>query len=180
MDANPEPWMRNLTVGELVDVKPSVVTLHGIEKVSKIVDVLKNTTHNGFPVLDDGVVVPPVVGHANGATELHGLVLRAHLIQALKKKWFFKERRRTMDWEVREKFTWVELAEREGTIEGVAVTSKEMELFVDLHPLTNTTPFTVLESMSAAKAMILFRQVGLRHLLVVPKYQASGVSFLST
>ncbi|BAT84816.1 hypothetical protein LR48_Vigan03g181200 [Vigna angularis] len=176
MDANPEPWMRNLTVGELVDVKPSVVTLHGIEKVSKIVDVLKNTTHNGFPVLDDGVVVPPVVGHANGATELHGLVLRAHLIQALKKKWFFKERRRTMDWEVREKFTWVELAEREGSIEGVAVTSEEMEMFVDLHPLTNTTPFTVLESMSVAKAMILFRQVGLRHLLVVPKYQASGVS----
>ncbi|KAK7377691.1 hypothetical protein VNO80_03121 [Phaseolus coccineus] len=176
MDANPEPWMRNLTVGELVDVKPSVVTLHGIEKVAKIVDVLKNTTHNGFPVLDDGVVVPPAVGQANGATELHGLVLRAHLIQALKKKWFFKERRRTEDWEVREKFTWVELAEREGSIEGVAVTREEMEMFVDLHPLTNTTPFTVLESMSVAKAMILFRQVGLRHLLVVPKYQASGVS----
>jgi len=181
MDANPEPWMRNLTVGELVDVKPSVVTLQGIEKVSKIVDVLKNNAHNGFPVLGDGgVAVPPVVGQANGATELHGLVLRAHLIQALKKKWFFKERRRTMDWEVREKFTWVELAEREGSIEGVAVTSEEMEMFVDLHPLTNTTPFTVLESMSVAKAMILFRQVGIRHLLVVPKYQASGVSFSST
>jgi len=61
MDANPKPWMRNLTVGELVDVKPSVVTLHEIEKVAKIVDALKNTAHNGFLVLDDGVVVPPVV-----------------------------------------------------------------------------------------------------------------------
>ena len=174
MDANPEPWMRNITVGELVDVKPAVISLQGVEKVSKIVDVLKNTTHNGFPVMDDGVVPP--VGHANEATELHGLILRAHLIQALKKKFFLKERRRTEEWEVREKFTWVELAEREGNIEEVAITREEMEMFVDLHPLTNTTPFTVLESISVAKAMILFRQVGLRHLLVVPKYQASGVS----
>ncbi|CAI8612211.1 unnamed protein product [Vicia faba] len=174
MDANPESWMRNLTVGELVDVKPAVISLQGVEKVAKIVDVLKNTTHNGFPVMDDGVVPP--TGQANGATELHGLILRAHLIQALKKKFFLKERRRTEEWEVREKFTWVELAEREGKIEEVAITREEMEMFVDLHPLTNTTPFTVLESISVAKAMILFRQVGLRHLLVVPKYQASGVS----
>lgn len=177
MDANPEPWMRNITVGELVDVKPAVISLQGVEKVSKIVEVLKNTTHNGFPVMDNEVVPP--VGPANGATELHGLILRAHLIQALKKKWFLKERRRTEEWEVREKFTWVELAEREGNIEEVAITREEMEMFVDLHPLTNTTPFTVLESISVAKAMIVFRQVGLRHLLVVPKYQASGVSLLN-
>ncbi|XP_061370262.1 chloride channel protein CLC-b-like [Gastrolobium bilobum] len=174
LDANPEPWMRNITVGELLDVKPAVVTLQGVEKVENIVNALKDTTHNGFPVMDDGVVPP--TGLANGMKELHGVILRAHLIQVLKKKWFLKERRRTEEWEVREKFTWVELAEREGNIEEVAVTREEMEMFVDLHPLTNTTPFTVLESISVAKAMILFRQVGLRHMLVVPKYQASGVS----
>ncbi|XP_014509989.1 chloride channel protein CLC-b [Vigna radiata var. radiata] len=174
MDANPEPWMRNLTVGELVDVKPAVMSFRGVEKVANIVDALRNTTHNGFPVMDCGVV--PATGVASEATELHGIILRAHLIQVLKKKWFLKEKRRTEEWEVREKFTWVELAEREGNIEDVAVTKEEMEMFVDLHPLTNTTPFTVLESMSVAKAMVLFRQVGLRHMLVVPKYQASGVS----
>ncbi|KAI4348303.1 hypothetical protein L6164_009038 [Bauhinia variegata] len=174
LDANPEPWMRNLTVGELVDVKPEVVALQGVEKVACIVDVLKNTTHNAFPVVDNGVIPP--TGPADGAKELHGLILRAHLIQALKKKWFLKEKRRTEEWEVREKFTWVELADREGNIEQVAVTSEEMDMFIDLHPLTNTTPFTVLESISVAKAMVLFRQVGLRHLLIVPKYQASGVS----
>ncbi|TKY46394.1 Chloride channel protein CLC-b [Spatholobus suberectus] len=173
MDANPEPWMRNLTVGELVDVKPAVVSFRGVEKVANIVEALKNTTHNGFPVMDGGLVPP--TGVASEATELHGIILRAHLIQVLKKKWFLKERRRTEEWEVREKFTWVELAEREGNIEDVAVTKEEMEMFVDLHPLTNTTPYTVLESMSVAKAMVLFRQVGLRHMLVVPKYQGSGV-----
>ncbi|GMI67476.1 chloride channel B [Hibiscus trionum] len=173
LDANPEPWMRNLTVGELADAKPPVVTLGGIEKVSRIVDVLKNSTHNAFPVVDEDVLVPGTV--ATGATELHGLILRAHLVQALKKKWFLTEKRRTVDWEVREKFNWVELSERELKIEQVAVTRQEMEMYVDLHPLTNTTPYTVVESMSVAKAMVLFRQVGLRHMLIVPKYQGAGV-----
>ncbi|WJX25553.1 hypothetical protein P8452_14581 [Trifolium repens] len=167
MDADPEPWMRNLSVRELIDVKPSVVSFRGVEKVANIVEALRNTTHNGFPVMDDDVEVEIV--------KLHGVILRAHLIKVLKKKWFLKEKRRTEEWEVREKFSWVELAEREGNIEDVAVTKDEMEMFVDLHPLINTTPFTVLESMSVAKARILFRHVGLRHMLVVPKYQATGV-----
>lgn len=166
LDAHPEPWMRNITVGELADHKPEVVTLGGIEKVDRIVQVLRNTTHNGFPVVD--------------GTELHGLVLRAHLIQVLKKKWFLEERRTTEEWEVRQKFTSIELAERGGKIEEVTVTKDEMEMFVDLHPLTNTTPYTVVESMSVAKAMVLFRQVGLRHMLILPKYQAAGVSLNCT
>ncbi|KAA0056576.1 chloride channel protein CLC-b [Cucumis melo var. makuwa] len=80
-----------------------------------------------------------------------------------------------MEWEVREKFTLVELAEREGKIEEFVVTKEEMEMYVDLHPLTNTTSYTVMESMSVAKALVLFRQVGIRHLLIVPKYEAARV-----
>lgn len=164
LDAHPEPWMRNITVGELADHKPAVVTLSGIEKVDRIVEVLRNTTHNGFPVVDAG--------------EVHGLVLRAHLILVLKKKWLLQERRTTEEWEVREKFSSIDLAERGGKIEEIRVSKDEMEMFVDLHPLTNTTPYTVVESMSVAKAMVLFRQVGLRHMLILPKYQAPGVSLL--
>ncbi|KAH6813778.1 chloride channel B [Perilla frutescens var. frutescens] len=174
LDAHPEPWMRNITVGELADVKPAVVTLNGVEKVGRIVEVLKNTTHNGFPVVDS--VSTPPLGSPNGATELHGLILRAHLILALKKKWFMSEPRRTEEWEVRREFTSIELAERGMTIEEVTVTKGEMEMYVDLHPLTNRTPYTVVESMSVAKGMVLFRQVGLRHMLILPKYQAAGVS----
>ncbi|TYH11551.1 hypothetical protein ES288_A07G266800v1 [Gossypium darwinii] len=173
LDANPEPWMRNLTVGELANAKSPAVTLSGVEKVSRIVDVLKNTTHNAFPIVDQDVPVPGTV--ITGATELHGLILRAHLVQALKKKWFLAEKRRTNDWEVQKKFNWVELSERELKIEQVAVAHDEMEMYMDLHPLTNTTPYTVVESMSVAKAMVLFRQVGLRHMLIVPKYQGAGV-----
>nr|XP_043614679.1 chloride channel protein CLC-a-like [Erigeron canadensis] len=170
LEAHPEPWMRNINVGELADIKPPVVTLSGIEKVGRIVDVLRNTTHNAFAVVDN--VLVPSVGQVS---EVHGLVLRAHLLLILKKKWFLQERRRTEEWEVREKFTWVDVAERWGTIEEVAVTKEEMEMYVDLHPITNTTPYTVVETMSVAKALVQFRQVGLRHMLVLPKYNGGGV-----
>ncbi|WKA04178.1 hypothetical protein VitviT2T_022235 [Vitis vinifera] len=89
--------MRNLTVGEHADAKPQVVTLGEVEKVARLVDVLRNTTHNGFPVVDEGL--EPPVGLVIGATELHGIVLRAHLVKLLKKKWFLPERRRR-EWEV--------------------------------------------------------------------------------
>ncbi|KAH0742541.1 hypothetical protein KY290_030534 [Solanum tuberosum] len=133
LEGYPEAWMRNITVGELADVKPLVVTLQGIEKVRRIVEVLKYTTHNGFPVVNG--VIP----------ELHGLVLRTHILLVLKKKWFLNERRRTEDWEVEEKFTWIDLAER-----------------------------WVVESLSVAKAMVAFKKVELRHMIIVPKYQAAG------
>ncbi|KAG6384122.1 hypothetical protein SASPL_156077 [Salvia splendens] len=176
LDANPEPWMRNITVGELADVKPAVVTLSGVERVGRIVEVLKNTTHNGFPVVDSGITINPPLGSSpNGANELHGLILRAHLILALKKKWFLPEPRRTEDWEVWKEFTSIDLAERGTTIQEVTVTKAEMAMYIDLHPLTNMTPYTVVESMSVAKALVLFRQVGLRHMLILPKYQAAGV-----
>ncbi|KAL8049226.1 hypothetical protein ABFX02_06G007700 [Erythranthe guttata] len=175
LDANPEPWMRNITAGELTDAKPAIVTLNGVEKVGRIVEVLKNTTYNGFPVVDCGVTTS-MGSSPNGANELHGLILRAHLLLVLKKKLFLKERRRTQEWEVIEKFTCMDLAERGATIEEVTVSKDEMEMYVDLHPLTNTTPYTVVESISVAKAMVLFRQLALRHMLILPKYQAAGVS----
>ncbi|KAK9067375.1 hypothetical protein SSX86_014702 [Deinandra increscens subsp. villosa] len=170
LEAHPEPWMRNITVGDLVDIKPPLVTLSGIEKVGRIVEVLRNTTHNAFAVVDTTLV--PTVGQMS---EVHGLVLRAHLLLVLKKKWFLQERRRTEEWEVREKFTWIDVSERWGSIEEVAITKEEMEMYVDLHPLTNTTPYTVAETMSVAKALVQFRQVGLRHMLVLPKYHGPSV-----
>ncbi|KAF6168626.1 hypothetical protein GIB67_005238 [Kingdonia uniflora] len=84
LDAHPEPWIRNLTVEELADAKPALVILCGEEKVPRIVEVLKNTTHNGFPVVDQGFF--PLVGLPIGAKELKGLILKAHLVAMLRKK----------------------------------------------------------------------------------------------
>ncbi len=41
-------------------------------------------------------------------------------------------------------------------------------MFLDMHPITNTSPYRLVETMSFAKAYALF-QLGLRHIYVMPK-----------
>lgn len=168
LEPKPETWMKDLAVGELAAAKPRVVTLQVIEKVSTVVEVLRSTPHNGFPVLD---------WPRPGVSELHGLVLRSHLMAVLKKRWFLTEKRRTEEWEARERFSSTELAEKSGSIDEVAVqlTPEELDMYIDLHPFTNTTPYTVVETMSVAKAVVLFRTCALRHMLIIPKFQGPEV-----
>ena len=149
--------MRNLTVGELAAAKAAVISLHSIEKVSRLVQVIETTPHGGFPVVDD---------------DLLGLVLRSHIVEVLQKKWFFREKRRAEEREVRE----VMAAGRQRCGAGIKVAEDEMEMYVDLNPFVNLTAHTVVESTSVAKAVVLFRQVGLRHLLILPKFRGPAVS----
>ncbi|KAF6176742.1 hypothetical protein GIB67_031553 [Kingdonia uniflora] len=89
LDPHTEPWIRNLTVEELADAKLALVKLYGEEKVPRIVEVLKNITHNGFLVIDQWVF--PSLGLPIGAMELKGLILKAPLVAMLRKKWFLTE-----------------------------------------------------------------------------------------
>lgn len=167
LEAKPEPWMKDLTVGELAAAKPRAVALQVVERVSTVVEALRATRHNGFPVLDRP---------RPGVSELHGLVLRSHLVAALRKRWFLPERRRTEEWEAREMFSSAELADKCGGVDELEISPEEMGMYVDLHPLTNTTPYTVVETMSVAKAVVLFRSVALRHMLIMPKFQGPEIS----
>ncbi|KAA8522971.1 hypothetical protein F0562_009394 [Nyssa sinensis] len=161
LEAHAEPYMRQLTVGDVV-MGPLQLFL-GIEKVSNIVHVLKATRHNGFPVIDESPSESPV---------LFGLILRAHLITLLKKKAFLITPVRA-GIDAFKQFSADDFAKKGlgngDNIEDIELTNEEMEMFIDLHPFTNTSPYTVVETMSLAKAIILFREVGLRHLLVTPK-----------
>uniref|UniRef100_M8BP43 Chloride channel protein n=1 Tax=Aegilops tauschii TaxID=37682 RepID=M8BP43_AEGTA len=167
LEPKPEPWMKDLTVGELAAAKPRTISLQVVEKVSTVLEVLKNTGHNGFPVVDRP---------RPGLSELHGLVLRSHLVAVLRKRWFLAEKRRTEEWEARERFSSVELADKNCKIDDLELTPEELEMYIDLHPFTNTTPYTVVETMSVAKAVVLFRSVALRHMLIMPKYQGPEIS----
>ncbi|KAK1677078.1 hypothetical protein QYE76_037926 [Lolium multiflorum] len=167
LEPNPEPWMKDITVGELAAAKPRAISLQVVERVSTIVHVLRNTGHNGFPVVDRP---------RPGLSELHGLVLRSHLVAVLNKRWFLTEKRKTEMWEARERFSAVELADKSYKLDDAELTQEEMDMYVDLHPFTNTTPYTVVETMSVAKAVVLFRSVALRHMLIMPKYQGPEIT----
>lgn len=162
LEAHAEPYMRQLAVGDVVTGPLQV--FRGIEKVGNIVHVLKTTRHNGFPVVDEAPV--------SQSSVLYGLILRAHVIVLLKKRAFLSSRVPCGVNAFRH-FSADDFAKKGSgsveKIEDVDLTEEEMEMFLDLHPFANTSPYTVVETMSLAKALLLFREVGLRHLLVVPK-----------
>uniref|UniRef100_A0A1J3FPA5 Chloride channel protein n=1 Tax=Noccaea caerulescens TaxID=107243 RepID=A0A1J3FPA5_NOCCA len=157
-----EPYMRQLTVGDVVTGPLQV--FNGIEKIETIVHILKTTNHNGFPVVDG----PP---HA-AAPVLYGLILRAHILTLLKKRVFLSSPV-AFDTNTLAQFKADEFAKkgsgRGDRIEDVELSEEELNMYLDLHPFSNASPYTVLETMSLAKALVLFREVGLRHLLVTPK-----------
>ncbi|KAL9257315.1 Chloride channel protein CLC-c-like protein [Drosera capensis] len=164
MEAHAEPYMRQLVAGDVVT--GPLVTFSGVEKVANIVHSLQLTKHNAFPVIDE----PPF----SDAPELCGLVLRSHLLVLLKAKYFSAERE--LDGrDILKKLSPVDFA-KPGSgkgikIEDITFEEEEMEMYIDLHPITNASPHTVVETMSLAKAAILFRELALRHMCVVPKSQ---------
>lgn len=162
LETHAEPYMRQLTVGDVVT--GPLQMFNGIEKVRNIVFVLRTTAHNGFPVIDE----PPF----SETPVLFGIILRRHLLTLLEKK-AFSPAPVAMSYNVLRRFSADDFAKKGSSkgekIEDIQLTEEEMDMFIDLHPFTNASPYTVVETMSLAKALILFREVGLRHLLVIPK-----------
>ncbi|CAA7400433.1 unnamed protein product [Spirodela intermedia] len=163
MEAHAEPYMRHLVAGDVVS--GPLIIFSGVEKVGNIMHGLRLTGHHGFPVVDE----PPYTD----APELCGLVLRSHLLVLLKGKKFTKERVATGVSQVSRNFGAFDFAKAGSgkgvKLEDLEIEEEDMEMYVDLHPITNTSPYTVVETMSLAKAAVLFRELGLRHLCVVPK-----------
>ncbi|XP_068647498.1 chloride channel protein CLC-c-like [Aristolochia californica] len=162
LEAHAEPYMRQLIVRDVVT--GPIIHFAGVEKVGNILQALRMTGHNGFPVVDE----PPF----SVEPELCGLVLRSHLLVLLKGKMFSKDRVRSGQ-EILKKvgtFDFAKAGSGKGLkVEDLEIKEDEMEMYVDLHLISNTSPYTVVETMSLAKAALLFRELGLRHLLVVPK-----------
>ena len=60
-----------------------VTTLRMVEKVKRVVAVLKRESYNGFPIIDGNV---PVSENRESFGSLRGLVLRSQLIVLLQNK----------------------------------------------------------------------------------------------
>ncbi|KAK7330045.1 hypothetical protein VNO77_24230 [Canavalia gladiata] len=162
LETHAEPYMRQLTVADVVT--GPLQMFNGVEKVRNIVFILRTTGHNGFPVIDE----PPI----SEAPVLFGIILRDHLLMVLKKKAFLSSPMPLSN-NVFYKFSSDDFLKKGSSnglkIEDIQLTEEEMDMYVDLHPFTNASPYTVVETMSLAKALTLFRELGLRHLLVIPK-----------
>merc|ERR1719468_176700 len=139
-----------------------VVTLSPIETVGHLVDILKSTSHNGFPVVDH-----PMESSYNSRTfgKMRGLILRSELIVLLQHKIFSEL---YGEWEGKVDMSLFRMAyPRYPDISGIFVSTTERDYHVDLVPIMNSTPTTCLHSTSIPQMFNLFRALGLRHMLVL-------------
>ncbi|KAE8691188.1 Chloride channel protein CLC-b [Hibiscus syriacus] len=160
--AHPEHYMKHLVARDVVT--GPLITFSSVEMVGNIIHALRSTGHNGFPVIDE----PPF----SDAPELCGLVLRSHLLVLLKGKFFSRDKVLARNETLRNiaELDFAKGGSGKGLkLEDLDIKEEEMDMHVDLHPIVNTSPYAVAETMSLAKAAVLFRELGLRHMCVVPK-----------
>uniref|UniRef100_A0A7S3FDR9 Chloride channel protein n=1 Tax=Prasinoderma singulare TaxID=676789 RepID=A0A7S3FDR9_9VIRI len=175
-----ERFMRSLSAIDAVGTRP--VGFRRIESVRNVVRALRETPHSAFPVMGpDGL----------GSPCLLGSVLRSYLLVMLRHKadFFSPEerdlrpgrlpggagRRERQGGRPQHDFKYdvsefsKSVSTRGLTIEDIKVTEQELDMVIDLLPLCNASPHVVSSDASLTKVYSMFRQMGLRHLFVVPR-----------
>eukprot|EP00252_Welwitschia_mirabilis_P002647 TRINITY_DN12597_c0_g1_i1.p1 TRINITY_DN12597_c0_g1~~TRINITY_DN12597_c0_g1_i1.p1 ORF type:complete len:280 (-),score=58.48 TRINITY_DN12597_c0_g1_i1:54-818(-) len=165
LDSRPKPYMRKMSAQEVCG-KQKVECFPRIVKVSDVVAVLQANNHNGFPVVDRS---------QNGETVVIGLILRSYLLVLLQTKSDLQHIPVPSDTRgslrTRHSLTdFVKPVSSKGlSIDDIHLTQDEMEMYIDLKPFVNPSPYIVPEDMSLSKVYNIFRQLGLRHIFVVPR-----------
>ncbi|KAK4257930.1 hypothetical protein QN277_007453 [Acacia crassicarpa] len=166
LESRPKYEMRNMTAKEACGSR-RVVSLPRVVKVADVASILRSNDHNGFPVIDHT---------RNGESLVIGLVLRSHLLVILQSKVDFQHipipgDTRGVTNPIRhrsDEFT-KPVSSKGICIDDIHLSSDDLEMYIDLAPFLNPSPYIVPEDMSLTKVYNLFRQLGLRHLFVVPR-----------
>ncbi|XP_023006123.1 chloride channel protein CLC-d isoform X2 [Cucurbita maxima] len=164
LESRPKYQMRKITAKEACGKR--VVSFPRVVKVADIVSILRSNRHNGFPVIDYS---------RNGETRVIGLMLRSYLLGLLQSKVDFQHSPLPSDprgsMPTRHNFSeFVKPASSKGiSIDDINLSSEDLEMYIDLLPFLNPSPYIVPEDMSLTKVYNLFRQLGLRHAFVVPR-----------
>jgi len=138
----------------------AIVSLKRIERVEAVVRVLRETEHNGFPIVNERGL-------------LSGLLLRSQLLTLLKHRDFqSNERIRRKFYQRLELSAFGEEYPRALSLSEVmaGMTRQELESYVDLTPYMHLSPYTVHHKALLTRVFRMFRTLGLRHLVVVNHY----------
>ncbi|XP_023637116.1 chloride channel protein CLC-d isoform X2 [Capsella rubella] len=164
LESRPKNHMRQMIAKEACQSQ-KVISLPRVIRVADVASILGSNKHNGFPVIDHT---------RSGETLVIGLVLRSHLLVLLQSKVDFQHSPLPCDPSARNiRHSFSEFAKPVSSkglcIEDIHLTSDDLEMYIDLAPFLNPSPYVVPEDMSLTKVYNLFRQLGLRHLFVVPR-----------
>ncbi|XP_026472921.1 H(+)/Cl(-) exchange transporter 7 isoform X2 [Ctenocephalides felis] len=130
------------------------------ESVKRIVEVLKMTDHNGFPVVEYAD------NEVSTTKRLRGLILRAQLIVILHSK-LFREPTNGRRNPVNTSKLFYDKYPRYPNIKDIVISEYDERYSIDLIPYMNPSPYTVHTTASLPRMFTLFRALGLRHLLII-------------
>ena len=171
LHAAPERLLRRVPALQLVAHQGGApVSLPRLPRVSHLLRVLRRCPHNGFPVLDETGV-------------LCGLVLRRTLLAMLRAKAGLRASPAREEEgalasaaaAMVDAVRWASTPAPPLRPIAAALSAEERRMFVDLSPWLNAAPHCVAADAPLAQVHALFRQLGLRHLLVLPRPPALGV-----
>ena len=155
-------YYSKLCVSNVMSKEPRCIL--PVEKSEVIFDVLSTTSHNAFPVVDKD-------------NKLLGLMLRKHLSVLMSKGFKHQTFQNSEMTEESETLSWMDLEgkyPRYPTFD--VLTEEEKQLHIDVRPYMNRSPHLLNEVASAKQAFRLFREVGLRHLIIVNNaLQVTGI-----
>ncbi|XP_010255989.1 PREDICTED: chloride channel protein CLC-d isoform X2 [Nelumbo nucifera] len=162
LESRPKYYMRKMTAKEACR-NQKVVSFPRVVKVADIVSILQSSKHNGFPVVDHT---------KNGEALVIGLILRSHLLVLLQSKVDFQHSPLPHDPKGGSVpiIDFAKPVSSKGiSLDKIHLSQDDLEMYIDLAPFLNPSPYVVPEDMSLAKVYNLFRQLGLRHIFVVPR-----------
>jgi len=172
LPSHPASSTRSLTVTN--EMAREVVTVPTLLKVSDALRILKETRHNGFPV-----VLP------DSRNVVCGIILRSQLLILLDKRVFGYEEDFPSKELLATELIWGDLgspksgnylthkefvqnlAKKSPEMKTLCITRDEEDCYIDLRPYMNLSVITVSKWFSFTEAFTLFRSQGLRHLVVV-------------
>ncbi|PRP79813.1 hypothetical protein PROFUN_12485 [Planoprotostelium fungivorum] len=150
---DPPSWSQWLEARHVM--QDDVITMRTRESVKNIIRMLRDTTHNGFPVVRDD-------------EKFVGIILRSQLTLLLTERAFVRDRDDVKNQKVVPLDKFREEYPRFPSIDDVTLSEEDIELsWMDLEPYINLHPYTVHSDTSFGRVFRLFRSMGLRHLCVV-------------
>lgn len=138
-----------------------VVTVRMKESAEYIISILKNTSHGGFPVVDN------VDNNNREKGRLKGFILRSQLIVILKNS-LFEETKQFWQSEINiERFR--NEYPRYPSIDDIRLTTDKLvkNYTISMEVFMNPSPYVIHQLTSITRIYGLFRALGLRHLTVV-------------
>eukprot|EP00056_Hartaetosiga_gracilis_P005694 m.87790 g.87790 ORF g.87790 m.87790 type:complete len:868 (+) comp12249_c0_seq2:3-2606(+) len=167
LEWEPSEEMKQHTAKDIMSRHP--VCFYGVEKVKFIVDVLRNHSHNGFPIVRNFSVVEENNELSDRRGKFRGIILRSQLLVLLIERCFGIRRLSSVNARELKQSDFVAHYPLQMGLDDIleTLTGNDMELYMDMQPYMALCPYVVWKDSTVSRCFNLFRTMGLRHLVVV-------------